>query len=289
MPCRVAAKPQACFWLVGLLLAAENSAAPLARASCGYTEESQREGRETRTRFGPFLLGAHNMRGSSSDSKVDFTSQKDARACFDIFSNKEFLVVATLGLVVCDLCDIYGNVIRVTGFKHLPFPGNVTAMYYTQIAELNWFDLIISVMDIWCVMCLSLAVCGEHLDGMVCSLCGFASSMILELVYVLWLSCLVFVDIFEEVRPFARLFFRFKFPSPPRMRPLSLCAWTHCPLLVPCAHHVFRRRSSPFNRCYACWLLRSCHTSRCSWFVAMCSSKHRLSDAHCGATLNGGE
>jgi len=115
-------------------------------------------------------------------------------------SAKEFLVVATVFLILCDLCDVYGNIVRVTGWTHLPFPGNVTAMYYTQIKELNWYDLVISVIDAWCVMLLSLAVCAESLDGLVCSLCGFASSMILELVYVLWLSALVFADSVEEVR-----------------------------------------------------------------------------------------
>ena len=130
----------------------------------------------------------------------DFSAAGEARACFGVMSAKEFLVVATVFLILCDLCDVYGNIVRVTGWTHLPFPGNVTAMYYTQIKELNWYDLVISVIDAWCVMLLSLAVCAESLDGLVCSLCGFASSMILELVYVLWLSALVFADSVEEVR-----------------------------------------------------------------------------------------
>lgn len=138
----------------------------------------------------------------------DFSAAGEARACFGVMAAKEFLVVATVFLILCDVCDVYGNIVRVTGWTHLPFPGNVTAMYYTQIKELNWYDLVISVIDAWCVMLLSLAVCAESLDGLVCSLCGFASSMILELVYVLWLSALVFADSVEEslgISPLGRL------------------------------------------------------------------------------------
>ena len=36
------------------------------------------------------------------------------------------------------------------------------------------------------------------MDGLVCSLCGFASAMLLELVYVLWLVVAVVVDSIEE-------------------------------------------------------------------------------------------
>jgi len=36
------------------------------------------------------------------------------------------------------------------------------------------------------------------MDGLVCSLCGFASAMLLELVYVLWLVVAVVVDSIED-------------------------------------------------------------------------------------------
>ena len=142
------------------------------------------------------MLPSH---GEHAFKKEGFSAAGEARACCGIMSSKEFLIVASIFLIVCDLCDIYGNVVRVTGWTHLPFPGNITEMYYTQIKELNWYDLIISIIDAWCTMLLCLAVCAESLDGLVCSLCGFASSMILELVYVLWLSTLVFADSVEEV------------------------------------------------------------------------------------------
>ena len=50
-------------------------------------------------------------------------------------------------------------------------------------------------------------MCANSLDGLVCSLCGFASSMLLEFVYILWLSTAIAVDATQEMlEPIAVLF-----------------------------------------------------------------------------------
>ena len=43
-----------------------------------------------------------------------------------------------------------------------------------------------------------LSVCANSIDGIICSLCGFASAMLLEFVYVLWLCVAVAVDATNE-------------------------------------------------------------------------------------------
>jgi hypothetical protein len=40
----------------------------------------------------------------------------------------------------------------------------------------------------------------SSIDGIVCSLCGFATCMVLELMYVIWLCVAVAVDATREVR-----------------------------------------------------------------------------------------
>lgn len=52
-----------------------------------------------------------------------------------------------------------------------------------------------------CVCCLcavGCVVCGNSINGILCALCGFASAMVLEFVYVLWLVVVVTVDAVEE-------------------------------------------------------------------------------------------
>jgi len=122
----------------------------------------------------------------------------ESRAFFSLCAVKEFLVVVLLFLICADLFDIYANLVRVTGTELLPFPGNHTELYYTRIAELNWYDLIVSTFDLVSVVLLSLSVCANSLDGLVCSLCGFASSMLLEFVYILWMAAAVAVDSVQE-------------------------------------------------------------------------------------------
>merc|ERR1711988_653783 len=62
----------------------------------------------------------------------------------------------------------------------------------------NLYDLAVSVLDLCCVVVLSLAACTSSHDGLVCSLCGFASSMVLEFVYVLWLCVAAAWDATDE-------------------------------------------------------------------------------------------
>ena len=82
---------------------------------------------------------------------------KETRAFCALCAVKEFLVCVTLFLIAVDVCDVYANVIRVTGTELLPFPGNHTAFYYTRVPELNWYDMIISTFDLSTVVVLSLS------------------------------------------------------------------------------------------------------------------------------------
>ena len=86
-----------------------------------------------------------------------------ARACCSLCAVKEFLVVATLFLMLCDLADIYSNIIRVTGTELLPFPGNHTEFYYTAVPELNYYDMGSTVYDLASVLVLLLS--GERFAG----------------------------------------------------------------------------------------------------------------------------
>ena len=88
---------------------------------------------------------------------------QEARACCALCAVKEFLVVATLFLMLCDLADIYSNIIRVTGTELLPFPGNHTEFYYTAVPELNYYDMGSTVYDLASVLVLSLS--GERFAG----------------------------------------------------------------------------------------------------------------------------
>ena len=82
---------------------------------------------------------------------------QESRACCALCNVKEFLIAITLFLILVDLFDVYGNLIRVTGTELLPFWGNHTDLYYTQVPELNFYDMIISVFDLACVVVLSLS------------------------------------------------------------------------------------------------------------------------------------
>lgn len=82
---------------------------------------------------------------------------QESRACCALCNVKEFLIAITLFLILVDLFDVYGNLIRVTGTELLPFWGNHTDLYYTQVPELNFYDMIISVFDLCCVVVLSLS------------------------------------------------------------------------------------------------------------------------------------
>ena len=89
---------------------------------------------------------------------------QESRACCALCAVKEFLVVATLFLMLCDLADVYSNIIRVTGTELLPFPGNHTEFYYTAVPELNYYDMGSTVYDLASVLVLSLSgeICREH-------------------------------------------------------------------------------------------------------------------------------
>jgi len=126
------------------------------------------------------------------------SAANEARACLGLCALKEFLCLATLFMICADLVDVYANIIRVTGTDLLPFPGNHTELYYTAIPELNIFDLCISTLDLIAIVLLSLSVCTSSIDGIVCSLCGFATCMVLELMYVIWLCVAVAVDATRE-------------------------------------------------------------------------------------------
>lgn len=144
-----------------------------------------------------------------SAKKDEFSATPEARAVFDLMSAKEFLILATLFILACDTFDVYTQIIRVTGWDWMPlFGANQTLMHYTDIPELSWYDLVISSVDWWCVLLLSLAVCANSIDGIICSLCGFTSCLVLEFIYVVWLCVAVAVDSIETVsRASAALFF----------------------------------------------------------------------------------
>ena len=138
------------------------------------------------------------MRGLDHDGPID--ALDEARACCTIMSAKEFVILATVVLLAIDAFDVYGNVVRVSGWTDMPFPGNHTELYYTAVPEMSYYDMGISIADFFSVLVLSLAACGESLDGLVCSLCAFASCMCLEFIYVVWLCVAVGTDATQEVR-----------------------------------------------------------------------------------------
>ena len=152
-------------------------------------------------------------------------AELEPRACGGILAAKEFLILGGLILILADLFDVYSNVIRVSGTDILPFWGNHSQLHYTAVPELSVYDLIIGVADVCAVATLTLsgahtrhlfffvntvyslfntrvlpvcpmplAVCSDSIDGLVCSLCGFATCMLLDLIYVLWLCSAVLID-----------------------------------------------------------------------------------------------
>ena len=136
------------------------------------------------------LTGSSSRRGDGQLSNLQSGAEQETRACLGLCAAKEFLITITLFLILFDLTYIYFVVIRVTGntFVHLPFDVNATEVHATSLAEpLNWLELTIFVLDVVNVLVLSLSVCVESIGGLVCSLCGFATAMALELMFALWL------------------------------------------------------------------------------------------------------
>ena len=127
----------------------------------------------------------------------DTHPEKEARALFSLCAVKEFLVSATLFLVLLDASDLYWDTIKISGITWLPFPGNHTQMRDSSIPELNYYDVGTSFLDFCSCLLLLLSVCGNSIDGIVCSLCGLTSAMLLELCYMLWLCVAVSVDSME--------------------------------------------------------------------------------------------
>lgn len=124
-------------------------------------------------------------------------AEAEVRACCGLCAAKEFLVLITLLLLAFDALYIYFVAVRITGEAWLPLPFDVngTAIHENSLGEpLNWIELSIFVLDICNVLVLSLSVCSETIGGLVCSLCGFAFAMALELLFALWLfSVVIFI------------------------------------------------------------------------------------------------
>ena len=133
---------------------------------------------------------------ASQMDRVD--ARAEARACCALCGVKEFLICSTLFLVCVDLFDFYANIIRTTGTDLLPFPGNHSELYYTNVPEMSYYDMIVSAVELASVVVLSLSVCGNSIDGIACGACGFASGMVLEFVYTLWLCVAVAWDSTDE-------------------------------------------------------------------------------------------
>jgi len=137
------------------------------------------------------------MIGEVGQPLPDESATQEARACCSLCAVKEFLIVGSLFLIVLDLADVYANIVRISGSDALPFPGNHTDFYYTSAPELSWYDMGCTLLDLFSCILMGLSVCSNSIDGLVCSLCGFASAMMLEFVYVMWLCVAV---TFESVR-----------------------------------------------------------------------------------------
>ena len=102
------------------------------------------------------LLAVVPMRGMELGR--EYSSSAETRACCALCAVKEFIVIATLVIMAADVFDIYFNVVRLTGWEVLPFlGGNNTALHLTSIAELDWYDLIVALLDLVAVLLLSLA------------------------------------------------------------------------------------------------------------------------------------
>lgn len=198
-------------------------------------------------------------------------------------AQKEFLIIASLALFLLDLFDIYGNIIRVTGTTMLPFWGNHTELYMSSIPELSWFDMGVTIWDLGSVTLLCLSVCADSVDGLVCSLCGLATAMLGEAVYVIWLAVAVAIDAVAEVNnSIARAL---------RVATTSICAARAArPLLFArrallasdcvrvCGLRAFDSDCLP-RPSRSCWCTRSCPTWASCCSAATSSSRHRRSGA----------
>ena len=111
-------------------------------------------GFETSAIFGA-RRGRKKMRNLGEAGQEFDDARQESRACCALCAVKEFLVVVCLFLIGCDLFDVYGNVVRVTGTDLLPFPGNHTDLYYTRQVELNYYDMAITIFDLSAVIAAS--------------------------------------------------------------------------------------------------------------------------------------
>lgn len=157
-----------------------------------------------------------------------FESRLEARACFSLCAVKEFLVFITLFLILVDLVDVYSNIIRLTGTDLLPFPGNHTEFYSTHIDELNYYDMCVSAGELLSVVVLTLAVCQEKIDGIVCALCGFASCMLLEFAYMAWLVVAVLWDVVAEHLTSTEAYYTILYAIVPYLAVLLVRMYTLC-------------------------------------------------------------
>lgn len=156
------------------------------------------------------------MRQSSAGDPV--AAPAPARACCGLCGAKDFLLLLCAFLICVDLVNLYGCVILATGNTDLPWWGNATALHLANVPTLTTYDSVVLVMDVAFLTLVSLAVCSDSLEGLVCSLCGFATAVLLELVYLLWLVVAV-VESAVQQRLSARAV-------------LYLCLWTVVPEAV---------------------------------------------------------
>ncbi len=59
-------------------------------------------------------------------------------------------------------------------------------MHPQTSAALSVYGVITTGMDIVCMVLVVLAVFSESADGLTCSLCGYATTLLLEVAYVIW-------------------------------------------------------------------------------------------------------
>jgi len=90
-------------------------------------------------------------------------------------------------LIVLDVGFIYLSVIKITGWE-LPYPGNVTEIHDASTNDaLNYTDMSIQVWDFLFAIPLFFGVCNEAIQGLMCSLFGFALGILLETALIIWL------------------------------------------------------------------------------------------------------
>ena len=146
------------------------------------------------------------------DKQAYLAAHPAPRACWGLFPSRDFLVALCVILILTDAFDLYTCITvmmrgSIAGEK-LPFWGNITQITRAETsAALSVYGVVTTGMDIVCMVLVVLAVFSESADGLTCSLCGYATTLLLEVAYVIWSITVSSLLAATDVRaPVPRLF-----------------------------------------------------------------------------------